>query len=305
MTATSEHFTVEETAPGVWTLLAGDTGACISNAAVIDLGDRTVVVDTFMTLAAGEDLVRVVHDLTGRSAFLAVNSHWHDDHTGGNQLLGSIPIVSTRRTVELMVEYGSTDPAEYAADIEEYLEWTKQREAEAVTDEDRRRARSARNTAEIVHADRHRFRLTLPTLFIDDRMTVRGSEREIDILTYGGGHTESDVFVSVPAERLIVGGDLIWVDRHPRTKDGDPGSWAQILDRMAGLSATRLVPGHGPVTDGAYLGELASYLQAVESTIAAASGLDEDEIVRIPVPAGSEDWLGPHNFFDGVATLSS
>ncbi len=303
MAATFEHFSVEEAAPGVWALLAGDTGACISNAAVIDLGDKTVVVDTFMTLTAGDELVRAVGALTGRTAFLAVNSHWHDDHTGGNQLLGPIPIVSTRRTTELIVET-SSDPAEYAAEIEEYLEWTRQREAEAATDEDRRRARGARNAAELAFADRHRFRLTLPNTFIEDRMTVRGTEREIDILTYGGGHTESDVFVNLQAERLIVGGDLIWVDRHPRTRDGDPGSWAQILEQMVGLSPARLIPGHGPVADGGYLDTLQEYLWEVDRLVS-HTDLTDDQIAGLPVPAGSEDWLGPHNFVDGVTTLRS
>ena len=255
-----------------------------------------------MTLDAADDLEAAVRSVTGRGAFLVVNSHWHDDHTGGNQLLGQIPIVSTRRTVELMVEYCSTDPAEYAADIEEYLDYARQQEAAAETDEDRRRAAGSRRAAELLFTDRERFRLTLPNTFIDDRMVISGSHREIEILTYGGGHTESDVFVNIPAEHVLVGGDLIWVGRHPRTRDGDPAEWAESLERMVGLSPARLIPGHGPVADGGFLDTLREYLWEVDRLISDAS-IADDQIDGLPVPAGSEDWLGPHNFTEGVAAL--
>ena len=80
------HFTLVEAGPGVYAALAGDTGACISNAAIIDLGDKTLIFDTFQTVTAAGDLRDAATRLTGRSAALSVISHWHPDHTGGAQV---------------------------------------------------------------------------------------------------------------------------------------------------------------------------------------------------------------------------
>jgi glyoxylase-like metal-dependent hydrolase (beta-lactamase superfamily II) len=298
----SEHFTVREAGSGVYALLAGATGACVSNAAIIDLGDKTVVFDTFMTLPAADDLAAAVPALTGRSVFLAINSHWHDDHTGGNQLFDGQPIVSTRRTAELIAEHGTFDRGMYAEDIDGYLAAARDREAAAQTDEERARARSARMGAEALLAGKDRFRLTLPDVFIDERMTVRGSDRDVEILTYGGGHTESDVFAYLPAEQIAIMGDLLWVDSHPRTNDGDALAWADMLDRIGTLAIGTLIPGHGDLGSPDHLTVMAGYLRHV-GRIVADAGIVDSAVPDLPLPPGSEAWAGGYRFADGIAAL--
>ena len=302
MSYSSEHFDIQETEPGVFALVAGTTGACVSNAAIVDLGDKTVVFDTFMTLPAGDDLVASVRDLTGRDAFLAINSHWHDDHTGGNQLFARNPIVSTRRTMELIAETGIADSVAYAEEIDGYLKWALGQEQQAETEEQQARARSARLGAEALAAGKDRFRLTLPDVLIDDRMVVRGSDRELEILTYGGGHTESDVFAHVPGARVVITGDLLWVDSHPRTNDGDAGAWASILDRMATLEPQTLIPGHGDLGDLGHLRTMADYLRYVDRVVADGDAVPE-VIAELPLPPGSESWAGGYRFATGVKAL--
>jgi glyoxylase-like metal-dependent hydrolase (beta-lactamase superfamily II) len=298
----SEHFRIREAGPGVYALLAGDTGACVSNAAIVDLGEKTVVFDTFMTLPAADDLAAAVQALTGRSAFLAINSHWHDDHTGGNQLFDGRPIVSTRRTAELIAEHGTFDRAQYAEEVESYLNVARERKETATNDEERARAHSARLGAEALLAGRDRFRLTLPDVFVDDRMIVHGTDREIEILTYGGGHTESDVFAYLPAEQIGVMGDLLWVDSHPRTNDGNAADWADILDRIATLAIGTLVPGHGDLGSPDHLTVMADYLRHVDRIVADA-GIADSTVPDLPPPPGSESWAGGYRFADGIAAL--
>jgi glyoxylase-like metal-dependent hydrolase (beta-lactamase superfamily II) len=295
----SDHFTAVEAAPGVFELQAGDTGACVGNAAVIDLGDRTVVVDTFMTLEAADDLVDAVAGLTGRPAFLAVNTHWHGDHVGGNQHFAGVPIAGTRRTLELIVADAPAGAAAYADEIDGYLAWARRLADDAASDEERQRAARALGTAEALLRGRDRFRLTLPSLLIEERCEVAG-DRTATLLTYGGGHTESDVFVHVPGAGAVVCGDLLWVGGHPRTNDGDPGAWAGILDRIALLGATTFVPGHGPPGGPGDVAAMARYLEAVDAAV--RSGADPE---AAPLPAGSEDWEGRARYADGVRALRS
>lgn len=305
MAFTSEHFEIREPAPGVYALIAGDLGTCVSNATIVDLGDKAVVVDTFMTLPAGDDLVAAVRALTGRDAFLAVTSHWHDDHTGGNQLFADRPIVSTRRTMELIAAQGTFEPEIYAEEVEAFLTRARELEAQAETEQARSRARAMRRGAEALVANSRRFRLTLPDLFVDDRLEVRGGERTLEILTYGGGHTESDVFAWVPGAGTVIAGDLLWVDVHPRTNDGDPAAWADILDRIQGLGATTFVPGHGEVGGPQHVADVAAYLRVVDGLVQAVrSGeIDQEALSEVDPPPGSQGWRDPHRLADGIRAL--
>jgi glyoxylase-like metal-dependent hydrolase (beta-lactamase superfamily II) len=306
MAFVSDHFVVHEAAPGIHALIATDSGAAISNSTIADLGDKTIVIDTFMTLDAGDNLVEAVHALTGRGAFLVVNSHWHDDHTGSNQHFADVPIVSTRRTLELIVADAAATAEQYAEDLDRYRAYLLERAASATDEESKLRADRALRSADALFRNKERFRLTLPDLLIDDRLAVEGTDRAIEILTLGGGHTESDVFAWFPTERLISSGDLVWTQLHPRTQDGNPGRWAEILDQMADLDPTTIVPGHGEVGGADHVPVMAEYLRGVEQMVeeAVESGLGDDDIAALPVPQVAADWGGPARLFEGVRLLA-
>lgn len=294
----SPHFTLREVAPGVHAAVAGDSGAAVSNSAIVDLGDRTLIVDTFMTVQAAADLRAAAERLTGRSASLVVTSHWHDDHTGGNQVFDDADIVSTRRTIELIAGNAPKDLDAYAAEIDEAIEATRSVLETAESDADRQLAESRLRMFGEARRSLPGFRLTLPTAMHDEGMTVEGSERSAEVLTYGGGHTDSDVFVHLPGDGIAICGDLLWVECHPRVNDGHPSAWARILDTMSGLDVEALVPGHGPVGDRSHLRDLAAYLRAFDELVdqAVLDGTPAEDLVAIPPPAGSEAWTRPHMF---------
>jgi ketosteroid isomerase-like protein len=93
----------------------------------------------------------------------------------------------------------------------------------------------------------------------------RGSRR-IDVLTLGRSHTHGDIVVHLPAERVVVTGDLL-VGPTPLV-GGDQsfvGEWAASLDRLLDLDAHVYVPGHGPVyRDGVQARLLRDMLRAVD-----------------------------------------
>jgi len=303
----SDHFTVHEIAPGVHALVATPGGTAVGNSAVVDLGDRTLVVDTFETLEAADDLLAVTEALTGRRAALVVNTHWHDDHTNGNQLFAGAEIVATSRTVELIAANIPADLDSLAAEIEDYLQDSRRGLAEATSDEERAGAERSVRAATALLRDLPRFHLTLPNRVIEDRLLVTGAGRSAAILTYGGGHTESDTFVHLPDDNLVIAGDLLFVGRHPWAASGDPGPWAAILERMAALSAATVVPGHGPVGGPGDLTALAGYLREMAATVeqALAAGVDDKTLATLPVPAGSEDWEGRYLYAGSLNALVS
>ena len=52
----SKHFQLQQVAEGVYAAIHIDGGAAIGNAGIVDLGDRTLIYDTFFTPQTAEDL---------------------------------------------------------------------------------------------------------------------------------------------------------------------------------------------------------------------------------------------------------
>jgi len=299
------HFTLVEAGPGVYAALAGDTGACISNTAIIDLGDRTLIFDTFQTVQAAEDLRKASMALTGRSAALVMISHWHSDHTGGAQVFDDVPIKATQRTVELIAGEDPGDLDAYTAEIDSFFESVREMRDNAASDEESARADGMLKTGRLLKEAAPGYRFTVPAPFDGDGMTFEGSDRRVEIISYGVGHTESDLFAHIPDADLVVTGDLLWVGRHPRVNDGDPAAWANVLDQIEGLGPRSLIPGHGGIGGRADSEYMAGYLRTLDAMVdeAVTGGVTDDALGVIPVPAGSEDWGSETMFRGSIASL--
>jgi alkyl sulfatase BDS1-like metallo-beta-lactamase superfamily hydrolase len=75
------------------------------------------------------------------------------------------------------------------------------------------------------------------------------------VITHGRGETDDATFVWLPEKRLLISGDfVIWVfpnAGNPQKVQRYAPDWAIALRRMLALGAETLVPGHGPVVNGA------------------------------------------------------
>lgn len=298
-------FSLHEAGPGVHAAIAPRIGGpAMSNAAVIDLGDKTIVVDTFMTIAAADELRAAARELTGRDALLVVTTHFHGDHVGGNSAFADLPIVSTRVTLDLMAARSASDAEAYGAEVDATLSAARTAVETAESPEAERAAGDMLAMAEAMDRTRGRYRLTLPDLLIEDRLVIEGSERSVEIATSGRGHTASDVFVHVPDVGAVVAGDLVWEGVHPKLDDGFPADWVGSVETLAELAPKAVVPGHGPVGDAETLGRMAGYLRVVDAMIGATRRGDL-EAAAAPPPEGFEGWSGIERMRKGIATLTT
>ena len=292
----TEHFTLHEVVAGVWAAEADLGGASVGNAAIIDAGGKTIVVDTFMTRVAAIELRQAAEELTGNRVYLAVNSHWHEDHTGGNQVFADVPIVSTSTTLEHVIENAPDDIAAWQAEIDSSIDSL----AAAVDAGDTTAAKRLDQQRHFRdHADN--FKLVLPDLLIDGRLVIHG-ERRVEIETQGPGHTVSDTFVWLPNDRVLISGDLCWNGIHPRTHDGFPAPWADYAEALIGLDPVHVIPGHGEPGTIDALRDLPEYFRAVDGIVAEvrAGAAPTD----FEAPGGSTDWAGLARFHDGIRVLA-
>src|SRR6266852_7214627 len=95
-TKAEDDFQLVKVADGVYAAIAKSGGLASGNAGFVIGDDSVLVFETFSTPAAIEELIAEIQTLTKLPIKYAVNSHYHLDHTGGNQVLiaRGVPIIA-------------------------------------------------------------------------------------------------------------------------------------------------------------------------------------------------------------------
>lgn len=289
----SKHFRVEQLADGVFALIHRDGGWAIANAGIIDLGETTLVFDTFITVEAGTDLRNAAEELTGNVVNIVINSHYHNDHIWGNQAFDSqTAIISSTETRAII---GTKGQEEYAW----YKENSPIRLNELRTQIEDEKDEGKKKELELWSSYHEGLVATLPELSVrfpnitfKSRLRIHGAKREVDLITYKNGHTESDTILVLPDQGILFLADLLFVDSHPYLADGDPVHLKEILDEKKIIEGDVLIPGHGPSGSKNDLSLLREYIDHCEQ--AANSIFDEEDsqaqIANLVIPDPYADW---------------
>ena len=293
------HFRLTRLAPGVHAAIATVDGYGLCNAGIVDLGGESVVFDSMLTPMAGRALARAAERLTGRTPGWVVNSHWHGDHVWGNPSFVAAHIVSTRRVREVVIERSrrqfDTDRRAIPAEL---------RRLDAPDGPyDRRDARQLRAWFRGVLTAPRSLRTVPPDVTFTDELVLEGSRRSLHLVSYGGGHSPSDVFGYLPDERIVFAGDLALVGYHLSVGDGWPVPWRRILARMRRLRVDTVLPGHGALGTARSLDDSFRYLGDIASlaTSARRRGTALRDLVRTPVPERYARWRFSFMFGENLA----
>ena len=123
-------------------------------------------------------------------------------------------------------------------------------------------------------------------------MLFYGARRTVELLTFGSGHTASDAFVVLPAERIAFMGDLAFFQCHPVLPAGNLQAWVTILERLTEFDLETFVPGHGPLGTKADIALQKQYIVALKelATRVIESGGAADQVAQQPVPSPFDVW---------------
>lgn len=125
----------------------------------------------------------------------------------------------------------------------------------------------------------------MPTRWLAGRDTtlVLGGVR-LEFKHRGGGHTPGDLLVWLPGSRVLFSGDLVYVDRLLSVIPvSNTAAWVAGLEEVSTLAPSRIVPGHGRVTDLATATEQTGrYLRALRTHMKRAvdDGTDVSAAIR-------------------------
>jgi len=291
----SKHFRLEPLAEGVYAAIHQSGGAALSNAGIVDLGDRTLVFDAFMAPQPAGDLRAVAEALTGRPVDTVIDSHWHYDHIWGNQAFGAdTDILSTEETRRLILAtkgHGAFDA--FLANAEASLEAARAQFRAAQDERQRRQLALWSDYYQGLVETKPILRIRAPNVTFTGRMFFHGTKRSAELIDLVGGHTESDAVLFLPQEGIAFMSDLLFAGYQPYLGGGDPDAQVYALELASGLAPKLLVPGHGPVGTAGCLAQMEEYIRTLDGLARrmVEAGEAEDRIDAMAAPAPYDDWL--------------
>jgi glyoxylase-like metal-dependent hydrolase (beta-lactamase superfamily II) len=154
-----------------------------------------------------EGIMRFVRSITDQPVRYVINTHLHQDHTGGNALMQAL-------------------------------------DADVIASENARRIMAETQSS------------GLPNITLDAHMRLYLGDMPIDLHYFGRGHTDGDIVIHLPEERLVVTGDLFatwepYVHLIHYAAGGSARDWSRSLERALQLDFDTVIPGHSGVTDRA------------------------------------------------------
>jgi len=254
-TASSQDlFELKKVADGVWAAIARPLPVINCNAVVIVLDDGVMVVDTHSKPSAARALMAQIRTLTDKPVKWVVDTHFHWDHYQGNQAyVGAWPsgteIISSRATREAIESRGIPRVKHEIVTVPRLLERLRSDRAGATSDADRKRLDEEIAAQEAYLAELRSMQVTLPTLTFESSLVLYRGGRSVHVLWLGKGHTDGDVVVYLPQDRVIATGDLLhgWM---PYMADSHPYEWIRTLEAAAQLDFDAVIGGHGDVMHG-------------------------------------------------------
>ena len=276
------RFDVTKVADGVYAAVAAPAYKVNCNTAIIESDDGVVIVDTHSKPSAARVIVDRIRAITPKPVRYVINTHFHWDHWHGNEVYPKAypgaEIVTNQITREAMRQKGLKRIDDHRRQVPAEIARLEADLAAASAPAERQRLAADVRLAKAYLAEVRALEPALPTIAFEQTMKLYRRDREIHLLHLGRAHTEGDVFVYLPKEKIVITGDAM-IGWTPYMGDGYPEDWAGTLDHLAQLDFTHIVMGHGEVAGRDWLRTFRSYVhdmvEAVRHEVAAGATLDE------------------------------
>jgi cyclase len=279
------NFEVQKIAEGVYAVIRKDLpGLMVDANNVFIINDEDViVVDANGAPAITRQVLAALRKLTNKPVKYVINTHYHDDHIRGNQVyreaFPNVEFIAHSFARDYLPNQGAINrknflegAAGFLKDLKGMLAENKSLLGGEMTVEERDSLNSDTKLVELVLSEGAQAQTILPTITVENRMTLHRGNRIIEISHPGHGHTGADLIVHLPKEEILITGDLVIA---PIPLVGNPqsniGAWTLALEKLIALQAKTIVPGHGQIMrDNSYIKLLASLFASIKQQTEAA-----------------------------------
>lgn len=248
---------------GVYVLFGagGNIGLSVGNDAVF------VVDDQFAPLTP--KILAAIRTLTDKPVKFVLNTHWHFDHTGGNENLG--------KAGALIVAH---DNVRKRMSTEQFMAAMNRREPPSP-------------------------KAALPVVTFNDGVTFHINDDSVQATHVAPAHTDGDAIVHFLKGNVVHMGDVFNNAGFPFIDLSSGGSVHGVVaaaDRVYAMTnaETRIIPGHGQVTDRNRLKQwrdaVAAVRDGVQREVRAGRTIEQVLALKLTDPYAKE-WPGGHERF--------
>lgn len=251
-----------------------------ANNLIIVNDSDVVVVDANLMSSSTLLVLKEIRKLTSKPVRYVINTHWHDDHFGGNHVyqdsFPAVEIIAHANTLADMITdlpSRGTNLVEYpkqAARFDSIIASGKRADGTPLPDASKEslrvQAMDLRDFAENLRIGR----VAMPGLTFERELTLHRGSREISIRFLGNGNTRGDAIIYLPKEKIVATGDLM-VHPIPFAFGSYMHEWPATLKALHDLDADILLPGHGPIMrDKKYLETITGMIASLDEQVRAA-----------------------------------
>lgn len=181
-------------------------------------------------VSVGEDGILIVDDqfaplvpkiqaalkgITDKPVKFVLNTHWHGDHTGGNEQLGALAPIIAHTNVR------------------------KRLSTESVSRSGQKRPPAPK--------------VALPVITFDERVTVHVNGEDIRAIHFPSGHTDGDAIIFFTQSNVVHMGDDFFSGRFPfidLQSGGTVKGYIAAVDKVSSEIPpdAKIIPGHGPLS---------------------------------------------------------
>ena len=241
---------IKALSPHVWAIFGNP------NIAIIAGTKATLVVDTGLGRRNGAFIASEVSKVHKGAKLFLTTTHAHAEHSSGQD--GFPPDTVVIRPKVQQQELDETG----AAGIETF--------------------RSRNDTNRELLAD---ARIGKSDILFDDQLTVDLGDVTARLLWFGAAHSNGDMLVFVEPDGVLVSGDVV----QNKAGIGLSGSrstiksWLAVLDKVAALTPTLILPDHSQPGDGKLIAEQRAFLTDLQERIQALKheGKDAEEAAHL------------------------
>ena len=239
----------------------GNMGLCVGE-------DGAFLIDDQMAPLT-DQILAAIAEITDRPVEFVVNTHWHFDHTGGNENLGKAGAV--------LFAHENVRKRMSTAQFNEFL--------------------NQEFPASPAGA--------LPVVTFTDGVTFHWNGETIRVFHVENAHTDGDAIVHFQNANVIHMGDIYFNGLYPFVDYDSGGTLTGVIDAVDGAlnmidSETRVIPGHGALSDKQGLTGYRDMLVTIRDKVrkAMARGKSLEEIQEMGLTAKWDDpwggvWITP------------
>lgn len=254
-------------AEGVYARIVSADGNAVSNAGFVVLDQSVLVFDTHFTPDAGQDLLKAIRSVTPKPVRYVVNSHWHADHTHGNQVFADADLIGSVKTRDGVLQDDQPSLERTIGIAQKQLESLNQAVKKEQNSSRVKELQDQIKPRKDYLRTMSRLHISEPVVALEDSLVIRDGEQEVRLVYLGVGHTNGDIVLLLPSRKIAFVGDLLFNKAIPNVQDGDILQWMQTLENVLKLDVKTFVPGHGAVGSGKDVEAFMNYFRDLRSLV--------------------------------------